>query len=80
MDDMYLGSIVLLPFTFVPRGFADCHGQLLAINDHQQLFALLGNRFGGDGKTTFALPTLPAPDRELRYCIAMEGIFPPHSA
>lgn len=80
MNDIYLGSILLLPFTFAPRGFADCHGQVLRINDHQQLYALLGNRFGGDGVTSFALPNLSPPDREMRYCIAMEGAYPSKSA
>jgi microcystin-dependent protein len=54
----FLGEIRLVPFTFAPRGWAICAGQLLPINQNQALFALLGNTYGGDGRTTFALPDL----------------------
>lgn len=43
---------------FAPRGWALCEGQLLAISTHQALFSLLGTIYGGDGRTTFALPDL----------------------
>jgi microcystin-dependent protein len=56
--DPYLGEIRLVPFTFAPKGWALCAGQLLPINQNQALFALLGTNFGGDGRTTFALPDL----------------------
>jgi microcystin-dependent protein len=56
--DQYLGEIRLVPYTFAPTGWALCAGQLLPINQNQALFALLGNTYGGDGKTTFALPDL----------------------
>ena len=56
--DPFLGEIRLVPFTFAPRGWAFCEGQLLPINQNQALFALLGTNFGGNGKTTFALPDL----------------------
>jgi microcystin-dependent protein len=45
-------------FNFPPKGWALCNGQLLPINQNQALFALLGTTFGGDGRTTFALPNL----------------------
>jgi len=54
----FLGEIRLVPFSFAPRGWAYCEGQLLPINQNQALFALLGTNFGGNGKTTFALPDL----------------------
>jgi microcystin-dependent protein len=58
MATPFLGEIRLLPFTFAPKGWALCNGQLLAINQNQALFALLGTSYGGDGRTTFALPDL----------------------
>lgn len=45
-------------FGFAPKGWAQCNGQLLQINQNQALFSLLGTMYGGDGKTTFALPNL----------------------
>ena len=56
--DPFLGEIRLVAFTFAPRGWAFCAGQLLPINQNQALFALLGTSYGGDGRTTFALPDL----------------------
>ena len=56
--DPFVGEIRLVPFTFAPKGWAFCAGQLLPINQNQALFALLGTTYGGDGKTTFALPDL----------------------
>lgn len=43
---------------FAPRGWAFCNGQLLAIASNQALFSILGTTYGGDGRTTFALPDL----------------------
>jgi microcystin-dependent protein len=56
--DQFVGEIRLVAFTFPPSGWALCDGQLLPINQNQALFSLLGTNFGGDGKTTFALPDL----------------------
>ena len=53
-----LGSIIIVPYNFAPRGFAPCDGQLLPINQNQALFSLLGTTYGGDGIQTFALPDL----------------------
>lgn len=53
-----LGSIILFAGTFAPRGWAFCEGQLLAISQNQALFSILGTTYGGDGRTTFALPDL----------------------
>ncbi|GGM19972.1 microcystin dependent MdpB family protein [Deinococcus aerophilus] len=58
MAEPFLGEIKLVGFSFVPRGWAFCNGQLLPINQNQALFALLGTLYGGDGRTTFALPDL----------------------
>ncbi len=54
----YLGEIRIFGGTFAPYGWYDCNGQLLAINENDALFALLGTTYGGDGQTTFALPNL----------------------
>jgi microcystin-dependent protein len=57
-DDTYVGQILLFPFNFAPQGFAMCRGQLMPIASNTALFALLGTRYGGDGKSTFGLPDL----------------------
>lgn len=56
MSEPFLGQISIFAFEFSPRGWAFCNGQLLPINQNQALFALLGTIYGGDGRTTFALP------------------------
>jgi microcystin-dependent protein len=56
--DPFVGEIRLMPFNFAPRGWAMCDGSLLAISRSTALFALLGTQYGGDGRTTFALPDL----------------------
>jgi microcystin-dependent protein len=47
-----------MSFNFAPRGWAQCNGQLLPINQNQALFSLLGTMYGGDGRVNFALPDL----------------------
>lgn len=54
----FIGMIVAFGFNFPPRGWAKCDGQLLSIAQHSALFSLLGTTYGGDGRTTFALPDL----------------------
>jgi len=56
--DQFLASIYMFGGNFAPRGWALCDGQLLAISSNSALFSLLGTTFGGDGRTTFALPDL----------------------
>lgn len=56
--DAFVGEIRLMGFPFAPKGWAYCQGQLLPINTNQALFSLLGTQYGGDGRTTFALPDL----------------------
>ena len=58
MAQPFLSQIEAFPFNFAPKGWAFCAGQLMPINQNQALFALLGTTFGGDGRTTFALPDL----------------------
>ncbi len=58
MMDSFMGSVLPMGLNFAPRGWMACQGQILQIRAYTALFALLGNRFGGDGQTTFALPDL----------------------
>lgn len=58
MSEPFLAEVKIVGFTFAPRGFAQCDGQILPINQNQSLFSLLGTSFGGDGRTSFALPDL----------------------
>jgi microcystin-dependent protein len=58
MSTPYLSEIRVFSFNFAPKGWAMCNGQLLPINQNQALFSLLGTTYGGDGRTTFALPNL----------------------
>lgn len=56
--ELYLGEILCGGWNFAPRGTAIAAGQLLPIRDNTALFSLLGTQYGGDGRTTFALPDL----------------------
>ncbi len=58
MNDMYLGVIEALGFSFVPRNFGACGGALITIAQNQALFSLLGTAFGGDGRVNFSLPDM----------------------
>ncbi len=58
MSQNFLGNVMLVAFTSVPRYWAACNGQLLPISPNTALFSLLGTQYGGDGRTTFALPDL----------------------
>jgi microcystin-dependent protein len=58
MADPFVAEIRIFPFTFAPKGWAFCNGQLLPISQNTALFSLVGTMYGGDGKVTFALPDL----------------------
>ena len=58
MTEPFLAELRLMSFVFPPKGWAQCNGQLMPINQNQALFALLGTTFGGDGRVNFALPDL----------------------
>ena len=82
--DAYIGELRLFGFDFAPPGWALADGSLLPLNEYEGLFALLGNRFGGDGTTTFALPDLrglPAINQgqgagqAVNFFIATQGVF-----
>ena len=58
MSEPFLAEIKMVAFNFPPRGWAYCDGQILPINQNQSLYSLLGTTYGGDGRTSFALPDL----------------------
>jgi len=78
--DPILAEVRTFAFTSCPNGWAPLNGQLLPISQNQPLFSLLGTRYGGNGQTTFALPTarpVYSPSGALLLqCIALEGLFP----
>ena len=81
-----LGQIIQVPWHWNMRGWAQCRGQLLPIQQYTALYSLLGTNYGGDGHTNFALPDLRPRDEnkqprewaynELVSHIAMEGVYP----
>jgi len=56
--DPFVAEIRIFPFNFAPTGWAFCDGQLMPLSQNTALFSLLGTTYGGDGKSTFALPNL----------------------
>jgi microcystin-dependent protein len=58
MSNNYLSEIKICAFSFAPKGWTLCNGQLLPINQNQALFSLLGTVYGGNGQTNFGLPNL----------------------
>ena len=81
--DPFVAEIRIFGFNFAPKGWAFCDGQLLPISQNTALFSLLGTTYGGDGKTTFAIPNLkggtigPAA-QPITWCFANTGTLPPH--
>ena len=58
MSEPFLAEVRIVGFNFAPRGWAFCDGQILPINQNQSLYSLLGTTYGGDGRTSFALPDI----------------------
>ncbi|MGA1790012.1 MAG: phage tail protein [bacterium] len=58
MSEPFLAEIRIVGFNFAPRGWALCDGQILPISQHQALYSLMGTIYGGDGRTSFALPDM----------------------
>ena len=58
MSSPFIGEIRMFAGNFAPVGWALCDGQLLPISQNTALFSLLGTTYGGDGKSTFALPNM----------------------
>ena len=57
-ESPFIGELCIFPYTFVPRGWAACNGQLMPLSQNTALFAIVGTTYGGDGKSTFGLPDL----------------------
>ncbi|MGH6837802.1 MAG: phage tail protein [Methylocella sp.] len=79
--DPFLGEIDTFAFNFCPVNWAPLNGQLLKISTNTALFSLLGTTYGGDGITSFALPTgkpvfTLTPGAPVIQCIALAGVFP----
>jgi microcystin-dependent protein len=60
MSDPFIAEIRVFGFNFAPTGWAKCNGQVVPISQNTALFSLLGTTYGGDGKSTFALPNIQA--------------------
>ena len=58
MADPFVAEARIFPFNFAPKGWAFCDGQLLPLSQNTALFSLLGTTYGGDGRSTFALPNM----------------------
>jgi microcystin-dependent protein len=91
MDEL-LGTIKQFGFNYEPEGWIICHGQVLRLSENQALYSLLGDIYGGDGRTTFALPDLRKKKDGVPYklgeimsdglpfiesYICVEGLYPP---
>ncbi|MHC4876344.1 MAG: phage tail protein [Planctomycetota bacterium] len=74
MANPFLGQIMPVGWNFAARGWALCDGQLLPISQNSALFSLLGTAFGGDGRTTFALPDLRG--RSIKHVGTGAGLSP----
>jgi len=76
----FLGEVETFAFNFCPAGWTTLNGQLMSISQNTALFSLLGTTYGGDGMTSFALPTakpvFTATGAVLLQCIATQGIYP----
>lgn len=80
--DYFIAEMFLWTGDYCPAGYMYCEGQELKINEHQELYALIGTRFGGDGNTTFKLPDMRNAEKDLkgaRFIIAIKGMFPSRS-
>jgi microcystin-dependent protein len=82
----FVGQLMLFAGNFCPRGWVQADGQLMPISQNTALFSILGTTYGGDGKRTFALPKLAAPNvagvpagTGLSWCIALYGVYPSRS-
>ncbi|MDJ0627048.1 MAG: phage tail protein [Rhodobacter sp.] len=79
--DSYLGTVGLSGASYCPKGLLEANGQLLGIAQFSNLYAVFGNRYGGDGMTSFGLPDLTdkVPEKGMRYCVVVTGGIPPHN-
>lgn len=77
-DEFLIGTIVPVPYNFIPAGAFLCNGQELLIAQYTALYVLVGNFYGSSTQTTFKLPNLQGyePHPNIRYVIIAEGYFP----
>jgi microcystin-dependent protein len=80
-NEPFIGEVMTVAFNFCPAGWLPLNGQLLPISQYQVLFDLLGKTYGGDGISTFALPTAKpifTADNHttMLQCISLFGVFP----
>lgn len=83
-SDAFIGEITLFSGRYCPVDWVDADGRVMPIRGNEALYSILGDSFGGDGRTNFALPDLrksvPAAvadaGKQLRYCIAVRGYYP----
>ncbi|MGB5718903.1 MAG: tail fiber protein, partial [Gammaproteobacteria bacterium] len=57
-SDPFIAQLQYFPYSFAPRGWAFCNGQLLSISSYTALFSLVGTTYGGDGRTTLGIPDM----------------------
>ncbi len=80
--DGTIGEIRLFAGNFAPRGWAFCDGSQLTIEQNPALYSIINIKYGGDGKTNFQLPNLPALKENdggqtpLKYVICLQGTYP----
>ena len=74
-----VAQISLFPYNFAPAGYMFCDGTLLPIAQNDVLFSLIGDKFGGDGQNTFALPNIKPPAANLHFCMSLFGEYKPRS-
>ena len=80
-DHVFLGEIRIFPYGYAPDGFLPCDGQVVEVSDYTQLYALIGNKFGGNGPTNFGIPNLNIDDPHtpfeyIKHYIAYNGVWP----
>lgn len=76
--DYLMGQIQLFPYNFIPVGWLPCNGATYQMQQYTALYSLIGTKFGGDGKTTFAVPNMQGaePIPGMAYAICCEGLYP----
>jgi microcystin-dependent protein len=65
---------------FAPKAWRYCAGESLAIAQNEVLYVVIGTKFGGDGASTFALPSLADPAPGVKYIVCVEGTYPQRAA
>ncbi|AMJ41353.1 phage tail protein [Anaerotignum propionicum] len=81
MEYDFIGEIMLFAFNWIPVYTLPCDGRILPIQGNEMLYSVIGPVYGGDGRTTFALPDLGGaqPHPSMQYCIVTYGIYPTRS-